>query len=450
MKTVILMSALAAGVLVGTAKGRPLLDKRAIVTEVVYVTDVVANVLVYVDETGAPYLTSTEAKATSTFSSVVIFTTSIVAQPALESTQALSISSSLATPVPSIAPVPSALPPIDIPASSVGPSIDINPSAPSVTAPTPPSPAPEKAKVTTTTPVSAPTSEQPAPPPPALSSATPAVPVVKEESGDSLGMGVTYDPFKGSSSNSDCKTKDEIANDFDRMASYKAVRIYGQGCDIIPNAVKNVVKHKQKLMAGVYLTTRGNGESMEEVIKTLKTAIDTHANGDWSIVSLFSVENERVNDHDMTASAVVDAIKTGRDQLRKLGYNGPVGAVETVPATLDNPSICETSDVVMVNCHAFFDINTQAKDAGSFVKSQVDIVKQACKNKRVVVTESGWPHKGNTNGEAIPSPENQRAAIESIRSQFSQDIFLHNAFDSTWKSDWAASFNAERFWGIIQ
>jgi exo-beta-1,3-glucanase (GH17 family) len=102
----------------------------------------------------------------------------------------------------------------------------------------------------------------------------------------------------------------------------------------------------------------------------------------------------------------------------------------------------------MVNCHAFFDSNTVAQDAGNFVKSQVDLVQKAC-NKRVVVTESGWPHQGDPNGKAVPSPENQRIALDSIRKNFDHDIFLFNAFDSTWKSDWASSFNAERFWGIM-
>lgn len=263
-------------------------------------------------------------------------------------------------------------------------------------------------------------------------------------------MGVTYDPFTGAQGSTRCKTEQEIASEFDKMKDYKSVRIYGMGCDIIPLAMKNVIKNGQKLMAGAYLSTRGTGEDLGQVIQTLKSAVDEHAGGNWDVVQLFSVSNERVNDHDMTASAVVDAINRARGQLRGLGYNGPVGAVETVPATIDNPAICEASDVVMVNCHAFFDVNTVAEDAGPFVKSEIERVKSACNSKRVVVTESGWPHQGDPNGEAVPSPENQRKALDSIRSTFDSDIFIHNAFDSTWKSDWASSFNAERFWGVIQ
>ena len=152
----------------------------------------------------------------------------------------------------------------------------------------------------------------------------------------------------------------------------------------------------------------------------------------------------------MTVSQVVDAINSARSQLRAKGYNGPVGAVETAPAMMDNPAICDASDIVMCNIHAFFDRNTQASDAGPFVKGQVNRVKAACGNKRVVITESGWPHQGNANGAAVSSPENQRKAIDSIRASFNSDMFLFSAFDSGWKTDSAFTFNAERHWGIIE
>jgi exo-beta-1,3-glucanase (GH17 family) len=236
------------------------------------------------------------------------------------------------------------------------------------------------------------------------------------------------------------------------MKDYKAVRIYAGDCNIIPLAVQHAIKNGQKLMAGAYLTHKSDGENLSQVIQTLKSAIDQYANHRWDVIALFSVENERVNEKDMTASDVIAAIQDARKQLRNLGYTGPVGAVETVPAMLDNPAICEASDAIMVNCHAFFDSNTVSSDAGTFVKSQVEMVKQTdrCKGKRVVVTESGWPHQGNTNGKAVASEEDQKAALASIRENFDHDMFLFNAFDSLWKSDTAQTFNAEPYWGIMR
>jgi exo-beta-1,3-glucanase (GH17 family) len=263
-------------------------------------------------------------------------------------------------------------------------------------------------------------------------------------------MGVTYDPFTGGRGSADCKSKDQMAQDFNRMKDFKAIRIYANDCNVFPVALQNAVKNGQKLLAGAYMTHQSNSEDLTTNIKALKSAVDQYANGKWDVIALYSVENERVNEHDMTASDVVAAINDARKQLRGVGYNGPVGAVETVPAMVENPAICEASDVVMVNCHAFFDRNTVSSDAGTFVKSQVGMVKDKCSGKRVVVTESGWPHQGDTNGQAVASPEDQKAALASLRQNFNSDIFLFSAFDSLWKSDSASTFNAEQYWGIMR
>jgi exo-beta-1,3-glucanase (GH17 family) len=465
MKSIIL-STLAAGILVGTTSGRPLgssanvnkqrnilthtVNKRALVTEVVYVTATVDYVVVYVDENGAPYSTTTEAKITSTSSAVVTMPSATVqttTEPAVTSAASSSSIDAALSPTPSS----SALRSFIFSAAAVGAtseytSVQVKQSSSLAAASAPPS-STSATKPSTTPPPPAPSSVQPPPPPPVSSSTASEVPT-KDSSGDSLGLGVTYDPFAGTGESATCKTPDQIAQDFSQMKDYAVVRIYGMGCDQIANAVKNAIKNGQKLMSGAYLTSSG-GEDLGQVIETLKSAVDQYAGGSWDVIALFSVENEQLNDRQMTASAVIDAINRARSQLRGLGYNGPVGAVETVPATIDNPAICEASDVVMVNCHAFFDSNTAAKDAGSFVKSQVAMVKNACNNKRVIVTESGWPHQGNSHNMAVASPDNQRIALDSIRSNFKNDMFLFNAFDDPWKANTASTFNAEQYWGIM-
>lgn len=399
--------------------------------------------MVYVDEKGAPYSTST-VQATTSFA-VFVPSTSLevskpTSEPSLVSITTLPVTTALLSsekkvvspPEPTVADADKAS------SKSVTTSVADESSygLPSATQ-----------ELTYSQPPTSPSSSSAAP---AKSSAAPASNVpAKQDGSGRLPMGITYDPFAGSQSSTRCKTADEVASDFAKMKDYKVVRIYGMGCNVIALSVKNAIKNGQQLMAGAYMSTRGNGEDLSAVIKTLKNAIDTYAGGKWDVVQLFAVENERVNDHDMTASAVIDAINSARGQLRSLGYQGPVGAVDTVPAILDNTAICKASDVVMVNCHAFFDSNSKAQDAGSFVKGQVERVKSACGTDRVVVTESGWPHQGDANGAAVPSQDNQRMAIDSIRSNFNNDMFLFSAFDSNWKSDSSSSFNAERFWGIM-
>lgn len=409
-------------------------------------TQEVAGVAVYVDEDGTPYSTSTIAQAIS-IPTVAVSATPAAVQPMSETISALPVAPSSAMPAPPAASSP-ALSSSTLPVSSAAPSSSqaVEPAPSVAAAPATSTPAVEQPATTPPPPAS---TEYPAPPPPPPATSSRAN-TLDDTGNKVLGMGITYDPYTGAKGSSSCKSEDQISQEFDRMTKdYDVVRIYGADCNLISLAVQNVAKHGKKLMAGAYLSTGPNGEELGKVIQTLKDAVDQNAGGNWDVIALFSVENERVNEGDMTASAVVDAIRQARNQLRGLGYNGPVGAVETVPAMVDNNAICIEADVAMVNSHAFFDYNTQASDAGTFVRNQVEQVKKACGNKRVVVTESGWPHQGNSNGKAIPSPDNQKAALKSIRENFNGDMFLFNAFDSPWKSDTASTFNAEPFWGVL-
>ncbi|KAF1935283.1 glycoside hydrolase [Clathrospora elynae] len=425
MKSIVLASALAAaGLLVGSASGRPLNHKRKLVTQAVYVTETVADVVVYIDQTGLPYSTTTIEKAASVATSVAV-----LSPPGPSSTP-----SSSTTPAPAPAPTSSEEPSSTAPQSS---SVDE----------VAPAPITLSTAATSFTAVTRSSTSGPAPQP---SAAAPDVLANNSDSGDRLPLGISYDAFSVSGQNTGCKSPDQIASEFSQMEDYKIVRVYGRSCNLIPLAIQNCIKNGQQLMGAVYLDNGSDGEDLGAVIQEYKDAIDQYAGGNWDVVQLFSVENERVSNHAMTAAEVIEAIGTARQKLQSLGYNGPVGAVETVPGMVGNPAICTASDVVMVNCHAFFDPNTKAQDAGTFVKGQVAQVLSACANKRVIVTESGWPHQGDANGAAVPSPDNQRIALQSIRDSFDHDMFLFSAFDTDYKTDSASTFNTERYWGVIQ
>ncbi|KAF2794979.1 glycoside hydrolase family 17 protein [Melanomma pulvis-pyrius CBS 109.77] len=442
MKATAFARALAAGVVfAGIAGGHPHKLKRDLVTEVVYTTVTVADVIVWVDENGVPYETTTMDLATTIASTVTdASTTSIVeATPSAAAASALPslviVSQNAVATSDAVGPPPVTTS-IAVESHAEPSQSPVETSAP----PAPPAPAPQAP------PPPAPSSEKPAVPSALPMSSPKPAPIPQAASDDAFPLGVTYDPFKPGA----CKTEDEITNELNNMKSFGIIRIYGMGCNVIPLTVQHAKANNQKIMAGIYRgADPNNNENIDTVVQVLSDAVKQYAGGDWSIISLVSVENEKVNSHEMTASDVVNTIQTARGALRNAGYNGPVGAVETVPATVDNPSVCTESDLALVNIHAFFDEHTQAADAGDFVKGQIELVKNACPNKRVIVTESGWPHQGDSHGNAVASPEAQKAAMDSIRSKFDHDVFLFNAYDSMWKTDDASTHNAEKFWGIL-
>ncbi|PGH26570.1 hypothetical protein AJ80_01699 [Polytolypa hystricis UAMH7299] len=258
-------------------------------------------------------------------------------------------------------------------------------------------------------------------------------------------VGICYSPYNTDSS---CKSQDQVNSDINRLGEYSMIRSYGIDCDQVQKILRATEKTKKKIYMGIY-----NVEKLDEELKILINS----AKSSWSRIKAVYIGNELVNSKQMAAGQVVNAVRTARSRLRQAGYSGPVGTVDTVNAIHENPELCRVSDHCAVNVHAFFDPNTSAADAGKFVKGQVSLVAAKFNgSKKVVVTETGWPSQGQPNGRAVPSEENQRVAVDSIKRAFSTHgnndgdlVFLLSAFNDGWKTDNPSTFGVEKYWGIV-
>ena len=75
--------------------------------------------------------------------------------------------------------------------------------------------------------------------------------------------------------------------------------------------------------------------------------------------------------------------------------------------------------------------------------------KNAGNGKRVIITETGWPNKGNSLKSAVTSDENaMKYFIESQNwSKFNNiEIFYFSSFDESWKVE--TEGNAGANWGL--
>lgn len=259
--------------------------------------------------------------------------------------------------------------------------------------------------------------------------------------GSSARFGVSYAPYRGDHA---CKSKQDIENDFRRFAgSYSLVRIYGTDCDQVDNVYSAAKAHGMKVFLGIWEPSSVVDEA-NKIISGVK--------GDWDMVHTVSVGNELVNNGHASPQQIVNAVKNARSTLRAAGYMGPVVAVDTFVAAQAHPELCEQSDYCAINAHAFFDGTVSASESGRWLKNTVSSVKSALSvPKKVVVTETGWPMKGEKNGMAVPSLQEQKSALDSIKKAFAStpgDVILFSAFNDLWKTRDMATFNSEQYWGI--
>lgn len=301
--------------------------------------------------------------------------------------------------------------------------------------------------------VAAPTSAA-APDAPAASSSSTATVVVPTSSGSATASGssaapsppsssavgsggakgVVYSPYKLGG----CKSADEVKSDIAALSGFDVIRIYGVDCDQVPNVLA-ALGEGQKVFLGIY--------DVSQISAGLSTINDAIASYTWDIVHSISIGNELVNNGAATVDQIAGYVQSAKSILKGYGYTGPVVSVDTFIAVINNPGLCAISDYVAVNAHAFFDGGITADGAGEWVLQQIQRVSSACGGKNVLITESGWPSQGESNGVAVPSKENQEAAISSIKSTAGDDCILFTAFNDLWKAPGA--FNAEQYWGIF-
>lgn len=253
---------------------------------------------------------------------------------------------------------------------------------------------------------------------------------------------VAYAPYNADGS---CKSAQQVMSDFGVIAaSYGMVRVYGVDCDQIPAVYAAAKANHLKVMYGIFSI-----DNLGDQIATLTAGIES----DWSDVDTVSVGNELVNNGQASPKQMLDAIAAARKLLSASGWNGPVVTVDTFVAALANPELCSASDYCAVNIHPFFDPNTPAEKAGTFVVNMVEALRKKLGDAtaRVRVTESGWPWQGSANGQAVPGVDQQEAAFNSIRAAFAsnpEDMVLFSAFNDRWKKAEEFTHYAEQYWGI--
>jgi len=125
-----------------------------------------------------------------------------------------------------------------------------------------------------------------------------------------------------------------------------------------------------------------------------------------------------------------------------------VGCVDAYYEFLDKPALVQACDVVLPNCYPFWE-GVDINHAQPYLKHLYTLVHKAAGDKRVIITETGWPSQGQTVDAAVPSPVNaMRNFIETQEWARLEDVelFYFTSFDETWKV--GAEGDVGAHWGL--
>ena len=191
-----------------------------------------------------------------------------------------------------------------------------------------------------------------------------------------------------------------------------------------------------KTLAGVWLDDDRERNNLE-----LENAIRAAREGH---IDILGVGNEVLLRGDLDEDELLDYIRRAKDALPDVD----VGYVDAYFEFAAHPRITEACDVILANCYPFWE-GCPAEHALLYMKEMYRTAKAVAGDKRVIVSETGWPNIGTAEGGAVPSYENAiKYFVDSYKWAEAEgiEIFYFSSFDEAWKVD--AEGDVGAFWGL--
>ena len=196
-----------------------------------------------------------------------------------------------------------------------------------------------------------------------------------------------------------------------------------------------------RVMAGAWIDVDPE-RNREEIDNLVSLALN---NGS---VSRVTVGNEAIYKNLVTVPQLIDYIREVKRRLPGI----PVSTAEPYGVWLDHPELLDEVDFVAVHILPFWN-GIRVDDAVAWTMGNYQAVKDKLKerglDKRVVLTEVGWPSQGLQRQGAVASPVNQGLFLRNfVREAKKADIeyFIIEAFDQPWKAEFEGGVGA--YWGV--
>ena len=248
--------------------------------------------------------------------------------------------------------------------------------------------------------------------------------------------GVCFSPYLENQKPGSYLTEDQIRTKIKLIGPYtKWIRSFSctDGNEMIPSIAK---EYGLKTMVGAWL-----GENLaineEEIINLIRIAKDGNAD-------LVAVGNEVLYREDLTEEELLKYIMQVKNELPGI----PVGYVDAYYEFCNRPAITEACDIIYANCYPFWE-GCQIDCSLLYMKDMYYRASKAGNGKKVIISETGWPNRGTSIGEAEPSFHNAIRYFINTQNwsrEDNLDVFYFSSFDEMWKMGDEGDVGA--YWGL--
>ena len=248
--------------------------------------------------------------------------------------------------------------------------------------------------------------------------------------------GLCFSMYEDGQGPGDVITEEQVERRIKIIKPYaKWVRSFSciEGNEHIPRIAH---KHGMKNMVGAWLSDDLE-KNEEEIISLIQL-------GKEGCVDIAAVGNEVLYRKELTLEQLLGYMKRVKEALPKV----QVGYVDAYYEFSSHPALVEASDVILANCYPYWE-GCNIDHSLNHMQQMFGQARHAAQGKKVIITESGWPSKGESLKGAHSSEENAikyfiNAQAWSVQENI--ELFYFSSFDESWKVGAEGVVGA--YWGL--
>ncbi|WP_245189709.1 MFS transporter [Lunatimonas salinarum] len=235
--------------------------------------------------------------------------------------------------------------------------------------------------------------------------------------------GICFSPYQEGQNIGEILSEEQIQKRMEIVAPHTNwIRSFSctQGNEFIPKAAK---AKGLKTMVGAWID-RDKANNEKEINSLIHLA-------NRGMVDIAVVGNEVLLREELTEEELLSYLNRVKEAIPGI----PVGYVDAYYQFKAHPMLVETCDLVLVNCYPFWE-GSHIDHATAHLEKMYSLAKEVSNGKKVIITETGWPNKGNSNNQAHPSVENAMRYFINIQNWSREaqiELFYFSSFDESWK-----------------
>lgn len=235
--------------------------------------------------------------------------------------------------------------------------------------------------------------------------------------------GLCFSPYVEGQQVGDILSASQIKRRIDIITPHtKWIRTFSctEGNELIPE-----IAHQKglKTVVGAWISDDKvrNEKEIESLIKLAQEGL----------VDIAAVGNEVLHRNEINEQELLDYIL----RVKKALPNIQVGYVDAYYQFLNRPNLINNCDVLLVNFYPFWE-GANVDYSISYLQNMMHITQKVANGKKIIISETGWPSKGQSVEDAIPSEINAMkyfVASQKWANKNAIEMFYFSSFDESWK-----------------